>query len=112
MEAEPVVTVTALGVTVSVPASQVIFEKKDVRSCPSPSRIRYPSPTGFSLLPASVWLPPAAASQVKPSGSPAADTSGSVSACPSYTLDALPAVRVTEEVFSVTSSFPRFRERV
>ena len=109
----PVVTVTSAFSTVRVPGTFVTLVNSSVLSLPSASLIIQPSSTIFSLLPASVWVPSATASTVKPSGRPAAVTFSSpvpsaVSGVPSYVLVALGAVRVTSVSFIVTVSVPRF----
>ena len=105
---DPVVIVTCFGFTFSVPFTFFTFVKYSVLSLSSLSLITYPSLTTFALLPASVWLPLAVASTVKPSGRPLAVTAAFVRAIPSYSFSPLAAVSVTSAVFGVTVSVPRF----
>ena len=109
---DPVVIVTGAGLTVSLPSTVVILVKFAVLSSPAAFLMTYPSLTAFALSPASVWLPVAVASTVKPSGRPDAVTFFSpvpshVRAVPSYVLVSLGAVRTTLTSFFVTFSFPR-----
>ena len=82
LAAEPVVTVSAAGVTVSVPSTGTTSVKLSVTSLPKLSRIVYETMV-FALLPASVWLPETTAETVKPAGRPSAVTVSSVRAVPS-----------------------------
>ena len=107
----PVVIVTGALFTVSVPSTFFTFVKLFVLSSPAAFLITYPSFTAFALLPASVWLPLAVASTVKPAGRPVAVTFFSpvpshVNALPSYVFSSDGAVSVTVRVAGVTSSIP------
>ena len=105
------VSVTLRLLIVSVPSTFFTFVKFAVLSFSWASLITYPSLTTFALEPASVWLPLAVASTVKPSGRPLAVTFFSpvpshVSAVPSYVLLSEGAVSVTSALFAVIVSLP------
>ena len=112
LDALPVLIVTALGITVSVPSTVTTLVKFFVLSFPSLSLMTYPLSTTFLLSPAFFLTPFAVASTVKPSGSPLAMTllfssvPSAVRALPSYTLLAEGAVRVISASFSVTVRVP------
>ena len=103
---DPVVTVTVLGFTVSIPSAVLTFVKFAVLSSPSAFLMMYLSLTSLALDPALTCLPFARASMVKPSGRPLAVTSSLVRAVPSYSLVLLAAVRMTAAPFVVTVRVP------